>query len=100
MKLHPDLATFLASYKISCLGSVLSLISTFSPVNEALLTLRSSHSKIRMSAGTFSPLETITISPIVKCSAKILVIVFDLKTSHSEGESYLIASIVFSALPS
>ena len=75
-------------------------MSIFSPVNKALFTLRSSHSMILISAGTFSPLDKITISPIVNSSAKILVIIFPLKTSQFNGDSYLITSIVFSAFPS
>lgn len=100
VKLQPDLATFFASYKSSCLGSRLSFISTFSPVSEALLTLRSSHSKILKSAGTFSPPATSTMSPIVTFSVRIVLIVLFLNTEQFNGDNYLIASIVFSAFPS
>jgi len=41
-------------------------MSTFSPVNDALFTLRSLDFKTLKSAGTFSPNYTLTISPITK----------------------------------
>lgn len=41
VKLHPQRAIFLASYKSRCKASFPILISIFSPVNEALFTFKS-----------------------------------------------------------
>ncbi len=71
VKLHPILATFLASYNDSAFASVPNLISTFSPVNDALFTFKSLASNIRRSAGTFSPEVAFTISPGTNCLASI-----------------------------
>lgn len=64
VKLHPHLARFLASVINVWPASVPNFISTFSPVKDALFTLRSLDCKILKSAGTFSPNYTLTISPI------------------------------------
>lgn len=41
VKLHPERAIFFASYNSICKASLPNLISRFSPVNEALFTLKS-----------------------------------------------------------
>ena len=69
VKLQPERATFLASYSSVAFGSAPSLMSTFSPVSEALFTFRSDACNTRRSAGTFSPPVTLMMSPGTNSSA-------------------------------
>jgi hypothetical protein len=65
---------FLDSYNDSAFAITPNLMSTFSPVKEALFTFKSELSKTLKSAGTFSPAVALTISPGTKNLASIYII--------------------------
>jgi hypothetical protein len=100
VKLQPILATFLASYRVSALALGPNLISTFSPVKEALLTFKSEASRTLTSAGTFSPVTTYTISPGTSNLASTFTSFPSLITLTSVGASFFKAAITYPDLPS